>query len=101
MKPSQIKSLAKGDQGLVWEVVRRLPCTQALPVESALQRCVISLTSHRRPLCPTDFGALPFQRSVSTSAKSNIDDKWSHDLHHKNNPHASRVSQLPMRHNSA
>ncbi|KAH0558748.1 hypothetical protein GP486_004610 [Trichoglossum hirsutum] len=41
------------------------------------------------------------KRTVSATTKSNIDDKWSHDLHHKNNPHASRVSQLPVRHNSA
>ncbi|KAI9867076.1 MAG: hypothetical protein M1813_000474 [Trichoglossum hirsutum] len=41
------------------------------------------------------------KRTVSATTKSNIDDKWSHDLHHKNNPHASRVSQLPLRHSSA
>ncbi|KAH0542182.1 hypothetical protein FGG08_003403 [Glutinoglossum americanum] len=41
------------------------------------------------------------KRPASTTPKSNIDDKWSHDLHHKNNPQASRVSQLPMRHSSA
>ncbi|KAI9764709.1 MAG: hypothetical protein M1840_008101 [Geoglossum simile] len=41
------------------------------------------------------------KRSASITPKSNIDDKWSHDLHHKNNPQASRVSQLPTRHSPA
>ncbi|KAI9715189.1 MAG: hypothetical protein M1812_006168, partial [Candelaria pacifica] len=37
------------------------------------------------------------KRSVSTAPKpkANIEGQWGHDLHHVNNPKASRVSQLP------
>ncbi|KAI9820240.1 MAG: hypothetical protein M1827_005862 [Pycnora praestabilis] len=43
------------------------------------------------------------QRSISTAPKpqANIEGQWGHDLHHVNNPKASRVSQLPRKNSAA
>ncbi|KAI9700812.1 MAG: hypothetical protein M1836_002181 [Candelina mexicana] len=43
------------------------------------------------------------KRSASTAPKpkANIEGQWGHDLHHVNNPKASRVSQLPRNNTAA